>query len=262
MIGRVVGRQAFDGLGRQITVEVGGRRTGFDYQPGRLPTCANQLADGTRIAYTYEANLDERPLTIAPTGGAIHAFAYDPVLGLPSSRSGPLGTLEFRHERSGRPVEDVLTIDGQVHSTQWRYSLNKQLCGLTNALGADHTYHYDASGRLAQHVQGEITTTFTFDTFSRIDTLTTTHGKNTLVRTLNYDSQGREHSRTFSLDTAGKHQKCTQTLGYTDLDQVAIRTWEDGDHNGGKPSVTTIWDALCATPPTSPSLQRIRSATA
>ncbi|MBO0365471.1 hypothetical protein GIB23_00020, partial [Pseudomonas putida] len=38
-------RQAFDGLGRQRTITVGGRTTGFDYKPGQLPPDANVLAD-------------------------------------------------------------------------------------------------------------------------------------------------------------------------------------------------------------------------
>ncbi|MFH7479472.1 hypothetical protein RA274_29040, partial [Pseudomonas syringae pv. tagetis] len=49
----VIGRQSLDGLGRQLTVESGGRVTRFHYQAGQLPADANTLADGKRLAFIY-----------------------------------------------------------------------------------------------------------------------------------------------------------------------------------------------------------------
>ena len=37
---------AFDGLGRQRSVQVAGRTTHYHYRPGQLPPVANTLADG------------------------------------------------------------------------------------------------------------------------------------------------------------------------------------------------------------------------
>ncbi|MGE1082824.1 hypothetical protein ACQJ0O_11380, partial [Pseudomonas shirazensis] len=69
-----IGQQTFDGLGRQLTVTVGRRTTGFDYKPGQVPPEANVLADGKRVTFTYEPALDNQLLSIAPAGEPANAF--------------------------------------------------------------------------------------------------------------------------------------------------------------------------------------------
>ncbi|WP_411564339.1 RHS repeat-associated core domain-containing protein [Pseudomonas shirazensis] len=227
-----IGQQTFDGLGRQLTVTVGGRITGFDYKPGQLPPEANVLADGKRVAFTYEPALDSQLLSIAPAGEPANAFTFHPDLALPASSSGPLGTLAMAYSPSGKALEDTWSVDGKAHTTTWRHTLNGLRQGLVDSHGSDHCYEYDRFGRLEKHVQDDVSTAFTFDTFSRVETVTTTDANNTLVQTLTYDSLGREHTRTFTVTTAGNTRTCKQTLLYSELDQVVNRVWEDGSSKG------------------------------
>ncbi|WP_411562640.1 RHS repeat-associated core domain-containing protein [Pseudomonas shirazensis] len=224
--------QTFDGLGRQRTITVGGRTTGFDYKPGQLPPEANVLADGKRVTFTYEPALDNQLLSIAPAGEPANAFTFHPDLALPASSSGPLGTLAMAYSPSGKALEDTWSVDGKAHTTTWRHTLNGLRQGLVDSHGSDHRYAYDRFGRLEKHVQDDVSTAFTFDTFSRVETVTTTDASNTLVQTLTYDSLGREHTRTFTVTTAGSTRTCKQTLLYSDLDQVVNRVWEDGSSKG------------------------------
>ncbi|MDF0731053.1 hypothetical protein P0Y43_09990, partial [Pseudomonas entomophila] len=229
---QVLGNQTFDGLGRPLSVVVGGRTTGFEYLPGQLPPSANRLPDGTRVAYTYEAALDNQVLSITPAGEPANTFTYHPRLGQPDTSSGPLGTLDLTYTPSGKPLEDTWTVEGNTHATTWRHSLNGLRQGLVDSHGSDHRYEYDRFGRLEKHLQDDVTTAFTFDTFSRVETVTTTDASNRLVQTLTYDGLGREHTRTFAATTAGSTRTCTQTLLYSDLDQVVSRAWEDGAIQG------------------------------
>ncbi|MDF0731055.1 hypothetical protein P0Y43_10000, partial [Pseudomonas entomophila] len=205
---------------------------GFEYLPGQLPPSANRLPDGTRVAYTYEAALDNQVLSITPAGEPANTFTYHPRLGQPDTSSGPLGTLDLTYTPSGKPLEDTWTVEGNTHATTWRHSLNGLRQGLVDSHGSDHRYEYDRFGRLEKHLQDDVTTAFTFDTFSRVETVTTTDASNRLVQTLTYDGLGREHTRTFAATTAGSTRTCTQTLLYSDLDQVVSRAWEDGAIQG------------------------------
>lgn len=64
-----LGRQTFDGLGRQRSVEVAGRTTHYHYRPGQLPPHANTLADGRRVDFTYEPQLHDVLLSSTAEGG-------------------------------------------------------------------------------------------------------------------------------------------------------------------------------------------------
>lgn len=236
-----LGRQTCDGLGRQLSVEVGGRITRFEYKSGQLSPCANRLPDGKRVAFSYLAALNDVVASIEPDGEPANVCTYHPVLGTPAIKSGPLGELAFKYSPSGKPQEDNWTVGNDVYTSHWRHSLNGRLLELTDSSGEAHGYQHDDFGRIKKYVQGEVTTTFTYDTFSRLETLTTTDGKRELAQTLAYDFQGREHTRTFVVTLGAKPRTCIQTLLYSDLDQLVSRHWEDGDRGGEE---TFEYDAL------------------
>ncbi|TDF78889.1 hypothetical protein, partial [Pseudomonas sp. H9] len=140
--------QTFDGLGRPLTITVGGRTTQFEYRPDQLPPCANILADGQRIDFTYEAALEHKVLGILAAGEPEHHFTYHKKLALTEMASGPLGSQQMRYSASGKPMSDTWTVDGQAHTTTWRHSLCGVLLGFVDAQGSDHQRHHDKSGRL------------------------------------------------------------------------------------------------------------------
>ncbi len=230
----VMGRQTFDGLGRQRTVESGGRTTRFHYRKDQLPPAANTLPDGKRVDFTYEPQLDNQLLGIAPTGETAHRITYDPRLAQPISTSGTLGSQRWKYTASGQTDSETWAVDDHEHITQWRHSLNGMLLGFDDAQGNVHERQYDAYGRLQQLNIGPVQTIFSYDDFSR-PSMSVTHDRDSgqqLVKRFAYDTLGREHIRTFEVTTDGKLRTFTQTLGYCALDRVTSRTWDDGEQQG------------------------------
>ncbi|MFA1029151.1 hypothetical protein ALP10_04333 [Pseudomonas syringae pv. helianthi] len=230
----VIGRQSFDGLGRQLTVETGGRVTRFHYQAGQLPPAANTLADGKRLAFIYEPQLGNQLLGTQLAGQTPDEISYHPRLAQPTSATGGLGRQQWSYTPSGHPESDVWTVDDQQHITHWRYSLNGLLLGFDDATGNTHERHYDGVGRLQQLNVGALETVFGYDDFSRparVVTRDTDNGKQ-LIKTFTYDVMGREHTRTFKVIDKDTARTVTQTLGYCSLDRMTSRSWDDGQEHG------------------------------
>ncbi|WP_449433672.1 RHS repeat domain-containing protein [Pseudomonas putida] len=229
-----LGQQTFDGLGRQRKVEVAGRSTHYHYQPGQLPPAANTLADGKRVTFAYQPHLGNALCSTTVEDMAPQTVAYHPTLGVPITASGALGSQEWQFTASGQPQRDTWKVDGQEHSTAWRHSLDGLLLGFTDANGVEHQRLYDAFGRLSELRVGEIRSTFTYDAFSRLASLTSADqgSGRQLFKQLTYDSMGREASSTFTITGVGAQRIATQTLAYSDLDQVVLRTWDDGQQQG------------------------------
>lgn len=264
---QVVGRQTFDGLGRQRTVESGARLTRFHYHAGQLPPAANTLPDGTRIDFTYEPQLDNQLLSVKVANETANVIVYDPSLAQPVSASAHLGQQRWSYTASGQPHRDTWTVDDQEHTTQWRHSLNGLLVGFDDAAGTTHDYQYDSFGRLQSLNVGATRTLFTYDAFSRPATVTTQDSISgqRMVKTLGYDSLGREHSCTFDVMTGGKRRTFVQSLGYSALDQVISRSWSDGEQQGEETyaydlrSRLTLYTANAVAAPTDPYGNRIVS---
>ncbi|WP_422403642.1 RHS repeat domain-containing protein [Pseudomonas sp. GZD-209] len=230
----ILGRQTFDGLGRQRSVQVAGRSTQYHYRAGQLPPSANTLADGKRVTFTYEPQLGNALLTSHADGATQQRLDYHPTLGLPCSASGEPGSQHWSFDSAGLPLRDAWQVDGEEHSTQWRYSFNGQLLGFTDSGAVEHQRHHDGYGRLSVLKVGEVTTTFAYDVFSRLDTVTTQDpvADRRLTRKITYDSMGREHRNSFTVVNDGNTRTFTQTLAYSGLDQLTSRTWHDGEQQG------------------------------
>jgi len=228
------GQQTFDGLGRQLTVVVGGRTTRYEYVVEQLPPSANVLPDGVRVDYTYEADLDHQITRIAPANEASHGFTFDKRLALPATSSGPLGTQTSTYTLSGQPNTDTWKVDGEAHVTTWRHALGGLAMGFDDADRVKHERRYDAFGRLDRITSGNVTQDLIYDELDRLHSATTLDpaSGNRLVQTLTYDALGREHTRTFAVTQGGTSRNVVQTLGYSALDQVVSRQWKDGTQIG------------------------------
>lgn len=226
-----VGHQTFDGLGRQLSVEVGGRTTRHHYRPGQMPPVATTLADGNRVAFRYEPSLGNALIVSRVAGQPRERLTYHERHYQPTQAEGELGHQQWRFTPSGKPQHDIWTVDGQTHETHWQYSLNGLLLGFTDAAGIQHQRMHDAFGRLASIKADRTRTSFTYDALSRPATLTTEDlvGDRVMNVQLDYDSLGRESRRTFSVTEGEQRQTFYQTLVYSPLDQLLTRTWqEDG----------------------------------
>ncbi|WP_158541411.1 MULTISPECIES: RHS repeat-associated core domain-containing protein [unclassified Pseudomonas] len=235
----IIGRQTFDGLGRQLTVEVGGHTTRLDYTDGQLPPSSTTLADGKNITFTYEKALNNQLVGVAAAGEADVLITRHPTLGQPSAVAGALGTKAFAFTPSGQPANDTWTVDGQSHHTAWRYSFGGLLQGFDDAEGVAHLRQLDAVGRVEKTRVGDVDTYYTYDALSRPLSIRVVdpHNQRTLVTSLTYDVVGREHTRTFTFSQAGEDdetavQTIIQTVEYSALDQIISRTWAQGGHVG------------------------------
>lgn len=230
----IVGRQQFDGLGRPLSIECGGRTTEHHYTAGQLQPTHNILADGKRVDFRYLKALENLVEQIRPAGESAHGFSYDRRLGTTTSASGPLGVQQMTYTAAGKPRTDTWTVDGQKHVTTWRYSLGGQQLGFEDAAGVDHQRAFDSAGRLQRISVGSVISEIGYDAFSRPHTYTTrdTQSGTRLTQTLTYDGLGREHTRTYDAVVEGKSSRKVQTLTYTDLDQLKSRRWDDGSVQG------------------------------
>ncbi|UVK85594.1 hypothetical protein LOY46_13205 [Pseudomonas sichuanensis] len=229
-----VGRQQFDGLGRPLNIECGGRTTEYHYAAGQLPPTHNILADGKRVDFRYLKALENLVEQIIPAGESAHGFSYDHKLGTTNSATGPLGVQQMTFTAAGKPQTDTWTVDGQEHVTTWRYSLGGLQLGFEDAAGVDHQRAFDSAGRLQRIMVGSVTSEIGYDAFSRPHTYTTrdTVSGTRLTQTLTYDGLGREHTRTYDAVVEGQSSRKVQTLTYTDLDQLKSRRWDDGSVQG------------------------------
>jgi len=231
----ILGRQTFDGLGRQRSVQAAGYTTHFEYTDGQLPPTANTMADGKRVAFTYEPQLNNRLLSVTAEGEVPQQISYHR-LGMPASASGALGTEAFGFSTAGQPSQDSWSVDQTRHDTQWHYSLNGLLQGFDDSQGVRHRRSFDAQGRVTQTEEGKLTTSYGYDALSRPVRIAVDDPDNerTLITTLTYDSVGRESTRTFtctSRDATGQTvtRIVVQTLGYSAFDKITSRSWaEDG----------------------------------
>ena len=223
-----IGRQTFDGLGRQRSVSVTGRTTHYHYQPGQLPPTANTLPDGSRVAYTYEPQLGDALLAIQVDGNPCERLTYHKHLCRPIQATGRHSEQAWHFTPSGQLQRDSWTVDGQAHTTHWRHSLLGQLLGFTDAAGMQHTRVHDSFGRIHSMQAGEVRTTISYDAFSRPAIVITEDlaSARTLSKRLDYDSLGREARCTFNVSEAGQTHSFVQTLAYSNLDQLISRTWE------------------------------------
>jgi RHS repeat-associated protein len=226
-----VGTQTFDGLGRQRSIESGGRTRSLHYVAGLMPPASQITARGHLIEYAYESTLNNL-LTSVTQGSDRSTFTYHPLHAQMRIASSPMGDQETLYAPSGKPLTQRWKAGKEVHTNQWRHSLLGRLLHVTDVSGTATTFEYDAQGRLIIQMTDTVMTAFEYDAFSRQRRVTTRdrdQGRS-LTQTLTYDEFGREQGREIDVTSSlpdTQHRR--QTLSYTPLNQVQRRVWLEGD---------------------------------
>lgn len=231
-----MGRQTFDGLGRQLLVEVGGRETRFNYVAGLLPVQSNTLASGKVIEFNYEPQLDNSVLSIRSALDDLSSFEYDLTHSQITRVADNRGRQDMTYKPSGRLDTQTWVTGEDTYVNQWQYSLAGNLSRFVDADQTIHRQRYDAFGRVSELSTGPLdgpgamTVSIQYDDFSRPATVVTTDVAlgNTLTQTLTYDDFDRELTRTLFIEQGSTQRRLTQTLTWTARDQLASRTWNDG----------------------------------
>ncbi|MGG5290645.1 RHS repeat domain-containing protein [Pseudomonas shirazensis] len=234
MSAHVVGQQTFDGLGRQLSITVGGRLTHSTYVAGQLAPSANILPDNREIGFEYVHSLEDQLKEVRPADEPVETFDYHPQLGVRNHAKGSLGDQNVTFSTDGLRATDIWNVDKDEHITHWRHSLGGVLLGYEDSSNAEHKRYHDVFGRLERMEVGEISCQIGYNEFSLPCSYTTIDSAsgNQLLQTVSYDSLNREHIRSFVATTAGISQTYVQTLTYTDLDQLKSRHWKEDARQG------------------------------
>jgi hypothetical protein len=118
-----MGRQTFDGLGRQLLVEVGGRETRCNYVDGLLRVKSNTLASGKDIEFEYEPQLDNSVLSIKSALNDASSFEYDLTHSQITRVADNRGRQDMTYKPSGRLDTQTWVTDEDTYVDQWQYSL-------------------------------------------------------------------------------------------------------------------------------------------
>lgn len=222
-----LGRKTYDGLGRDRSIQVGGRQQLQQYTAGQMPSVSSTTARGDSIAYQYQRHLNNQLTRINDRTGQSD-FTYTPHDAQLLTASGGLGEMAWTYTSAGKPESQTWTVDQEAHTTYWQHSMLGLPVSFTDVSGVVYALEYDAIGRLAGQSSESLTVTFAYDGFSRLQSIVTRDltQNRSLTQTVDYDALGREMTRTISSSEAA--QAWTQELTYTARNQVQSRRWRVG----------------------------------
>ncbi len=223
----------YDFSGRIISTTVANATTRYDYDdagnllavtaPSGLVTryaydtlgnlTALLLPDGTRTTYTYDEN--DNLLTRTDANGLTTTYVYDALNRVTAIEAPATGDTDRRTTYTYNQRGMVQTeTDPRRTIRTYRYDALDQLLALTDGIGQETLYGYDALGRIAQidfQAEGR-DITLTYDTEGNISAVNEYRDR---VRTLyTYDTSGRVTSRTNSLGH-------TTSYRYNAIDQIS-----------------------------------------
>ncbi|RON52336.1 hypothetical protein BK666_02905 [Pseudomonas frederiksbergensis] len=226
---QLLGEQLFDGLGRPTRRSAGGQIESLVYLKGQLPPTSFIAADGRVLDYTYEAQLNNAPISTTPSDGTpAYTWSYLAPLGYVSEIKGGVGVIKQEYSQAGRPIAEHWTVGQETYTSRSSQSLNGRGLSFIDVDGTRHEIQYDELGRPQLQQAGSITVLLEYDNFGRTCEITTTDtvtGDN-LQQQLTYDVFGRERTRSWGKNGDQPNQKIVQTLTFTGRDKVASRHWE------------------------------------
>jgi len=200
---RVLGTQAFDGLGRPVSRTVGGRETRYEYaqgytQPERI------ISPGGRVSgCTYEPALDQALTSFVArhAAGPSETLVYDyhPLLGERVSATNESGTDTTVYDQWGQVDSETFLRDQVSCSRCYHYSAAGRQVGQCGIDGEQVTLRYDRFGRLASRQGADVTVAYAYDEYGRVagvHTQTTQAPWRSLSQALEFDNVGREVCRT------------------------------------------------------------------
>lgn len=238
---RLLGTQAFDGLGRMTEAVTGGRKRTFTYEGGEARPRTVLTPRGALLEYQYQPRLGDQPIlrTVAPVPGVQAApltetYHYDPLdARLVACLQGDDQVLTRQYHSNGRLKAETRLHAGQQLEMAYHYSVGERLLSYADVAGQVQHYRYDSAGRLAETTLGSLACTLSYDALGRPASIGTadTAGSNSLTTSLSYDAFGRETERRF--DFGGSCDVLTQT--YDVLDRIVSKTLREGEGDTAEP---------------------------
>lgn len=235
----LVGRQAWDGLGRLLSESSGSLTRRYDYGLDWFNATSEHLPAGGEIRRTYDPWHDESVLTetLASTPPLVLKTAsYDPITGMPLTISSDSGAMQIRSDYLGRMVEQDVIMGGPVRSSKVTVSPGGAELLKTGVDGAIQLFHHDDLGRIGriEHTTKEglglVDLTFAYDELSRpVSRTATTDADGSVTESLEYDDLGRVAGTTWLAERAGESTRRKLVMEWRNDDKVTGKRWFGND---------------------------------
>ena len=218
---KVIGTQTFDGLGRLVASNTGGRKTTYEYAPGSSLPRAVTRPDGQRSTRDYEAQLDGAVVG-RTSANQTAVYGYDPRSGLLTRASEQGRTSTYEYSRAGRLKREQWALAGQLYEAFYTYSLGGRVLSQIGVDGSRSEHGYDAYGRLKTMSNGALKAECEYNALGQMHIIKASDAAHQqLITTLNYDELGREVQRVVH---ANGIEKFTLKTRYTRASKVAQRS--------------------------------------
>lgn len=193
------GKREYDGLGRIIEENTGGRTKRWLYQAGITAPVRSLEPDGNVVNCRYDAQLDEHPsrLWLNDSTRPHREWSYNPVTGSPLTATCIDGETRWTWRRDGLLEKEASVYNGVHHEERFSMSDGGWLNVIANG-AVEESRTADNHGRLHKLQIGDAVTVFTWDDLGRLLTEQSTCGTQQSETRIAYDAYGREVSRTQS----------------------------------------------------------------
>lgn len=221
-----LGTQVFDGLDRLVEATTGGRKRTLHYYSARERPDWVLTPAQRQIDYEYQPQLGEE-VSVRRMPDAAANYTYDPHNSRLTHCTEQGVGLEREYYSNGQVRQETRRTEGQPDDiAEYDYSLEGRLLRY-EALGMWQEYLHDGAGRVEEAKQGTSTSILGYDTFGRVESITTTDSQdgNALKVEIGYDDFGRESWRTFTANGVARRLE----LGYDTADALSTRVLLEGD---------------------------------
>ncbi|MFG0629875.1 RHS repeat domain-containing protein, partial [Pseudomonas sp. xss_2] len=205
-----LGIQAYDHMGRLTEVNVAGRVQTHVYEGGQRFPSSTKTADGKSLTYDYDLALSDAPKGVTseePLDSA--SFEFNPNSALLTKAVNRHGAREYDYAPDNQlTCETWRDANGSVVETHLQHSPMGRLISRTHTstLAAGKAvqtlssqFSYNKRGQLVGIEQDKFTSTFTYDTHGRLQTLLSLDGSGKQAKvTITYDDHDREKLRTLA----------------------------------------------------------------
>ncbi|MBD1587378.1 RHS repeat protein [Pseudomonas typographi] len=230
---KLLGTQAFDGLGRMTEAVTGGRKRAFTYKGGETRPTRVLTPSGATLEYQYQPRLGDQPILRSVPGATgkqaaplTEYYDYDPLdARLVACRQGSQEVLKRQYHSNGRLKTETRLHGGEPLNMAYSYSVGERLLSYTDVVQQVQTYQYDSAGRLAKTELGSLACTLGYDALGRPASVAATDSSSRLTTYLGYDAFGREVERRFQYADGTD----VLTQAYDALDRITSKTLRDGE---------------------------------
>lgn len=209
---RQIGAQYHDGLNRLIGATTADRIQYFVFRDGESMPRQRITPAGETIELDYNPQLTDEPISsTAPEDLA--RFAYDPTSARLLSNENGQGKRRFDYNKANQVIAEHWDDkdSGKTWSRTYISTLQDRVTHIGEANGVDTTHEYDAHGRLASTLQGQLQAKFEYDDLGRVQFITSHDltGKRSLQTEIEYDDQDHEARRIWR--QAGQVERTLET---------------------------------------------------